>query len=378
MAEPDADAMGTWMDRALALAAGGRYGASPNPMVGAIVLDAAGRLAGKGFHARYGGPHAEIVALAEAGERARGGTLVVTLEPCAHQGKTPPCTDAILAAGVRRVLVAMRDPHQEAAGGIERLRAEGLDVTVGRDANGARRLNRRWLTFVEERRPWVTLKAAVSLDGRMATHAGQSRWITGEQARRRGLELREEHDAILVGVNTILADDPRLTRRLGLNPSDVWWRIVLDSRLHTPSGATVLAGAPKRTVIAHGPDAPPADRRRLEGAGARLLEVPSDPRGRVDLHRLLEELARLEIAALLVEGGAQVHGSFADAGLVDEVVFFVAPMLIGGPGPSAVAGDGVAELATAPRFRFEVVSRWGADVELHGVRPEESDVHGAD
>ena len=264
MSEPDAEKMAAWMEHALALAARGRFGASPNPMVGAVVLDAAGQLAGEGYHARYGGPHAEIAALHQAGERARGGTLVVTLEPCTHHGKTPPCTDAIVAAGIRRVLVAMRDPHREAAGRVEHLRAEGVNVTVGRDANGARRLNRRWLTFIEERRPWVTMKAAVSLDGRIATRTGESQWITGEAARRRGLELREEHDAILVGVNTLLADDPHLTRRLGLNPSDSWWRVVLDSRLRTPSSARVLTSSPERTVIAHTTAATAEDRQRLE------------------------------------------------------------------------------------------------------------------
>ncbi len=378
MSALDAETAGAWMDRALSLAARGRYGASPNPMVGAVVLDAGGRLVGEGYHARYGGPHAEVVALAEAGERARGGTLLVTLEPCTHHGKTPPCTDAIVAAGIRRVMVAIRDPNAEAAGGVERLRAEGVDVTVGRNANGARRLNRRWLTSVEEGRPWVTMKAAVSLDGRIATRTGCSQWITGEAARRRGLELREEHDAILVGVNTVLADDPRLTRRLGLNPSDLWRRIILDSRLRTPSTAAVLASDPERTFIAHTAAAATEDRRRLEAAGARLLEIPADGRGKVDIPLLLGRLARLEIAALLVEGGAQVHGSFADADLVDEVVFFVAPTIIGGPAPAAVAGAGAADLTAAPRFSFEVVDRHGEDVELHGVRPLESDVHRTD
>jgi diaminohydroxyphosphoribosylaminopyrimidine deaminase/5-amino-6-(5-phosphoribosylamino)uracil reductase len=374
MTEPDTDVR--WMQRALTLATRGRFQTWPNPMVGAVVVDPDGRLAGEGYHARFGGPHAETVALAAAGDRARSGSLFITLEPCTHHGKTPPCVDAIIAAGVRRVVLAMRDPNPAAAGGVERLRGEGLEVTVGRDANGARLLNRRWIKWMQERRPWVTLKAAVSLDGRMATRTGQSQWITGEAARRRGLEMREEHDAILVGVGTILTDDPQLTRRLGLNPSS-WRRIVLDSRLRTPLDATVIRTDPELTLIAHTAEALPADRRRLEGAGAQLLEVAADGAGRVDVHRLLTELARRDVAALLVEGGATVHGSFADANLIDEAVFFIAPILIGGAAPAAVAGAGFAELALTPRFRFEEIERRGDDLELRAVR-EEGDVHGTD
>jgi len=367
-----------WMRRALDLAKRGRFGTSPNPMVGAVVLDPTGELVGEGYHAAFGGPHAEVIALRAAGARARGGSLFVTLEPCAHYGKTPPCVDAILSSGVRRVVVAMREPNPDAAGGIERLRAEGVDVNVGSDANGARALNRRWLTWVQERRPWVTLKAAVSLDGRIATRTGRSKWITGEEARQRSLELREEHDAILVGVNTILADNPRLTRRLGLNRTGSWYRIVLDSRLRTPSDARVVQSEPELTIIAHTPGAPDEERQRLESAGVHLMESPADDSGKVEVHQLLTHLARRGMAALLVEGGAKVHGSFVDADLVDEVVVFIAPILIGGAAPSAVAGRGFSDLELAPRLRFEGVERHGDDLELRAVRPEASDVHRAD
>jgi diaminohydroxyphosphoribosylaminopyrimidine deaminase/5-amino-6-(5-phosphoribosylamino)uracil reductase len=367
-----------WMQRAIELAARGRCGTSPNPMVGAVVLDSRGRVAGEGYHEFFGGPHAEIMALRAAGERARGGTLLVTLEPCAHHGKTPPCVDAIVSAGVQRVVVAMRDPNPEASGGIDRLRAEGIDVNINPDANGAKMLNRRWVKWVQERKPWVTLKAAVSLDGRIATRSGESKWITGEAARRRGLELREEHDAILVGVETVLADNPRLTRRLGLNPTDNWLRIVVDSQLRTPSDATVVCDDPEMTLIAHTPLAKADDRRRLEAAGVQLAEISADQSDRVDVMRLLEVLGGRGVAALLVEGGATVHGSFVDAGLVDEIVFFVAPMLIGGSAPPAVLGRGFAELGSVPRFRFEAVERRGDDLELRAVRPEADDVYGTD
>ena len=364
------------MRRALELAARGRCGCSPNPMVGAVLLDRDGHLAGEGYHRAFGGPHAEIEALAAAGDRARGGTLFVTLEPCSHHGKTPPCVDAIVAAGVGKVVVAMRDPTEDAGGGVERLRGHGVEVeTAGAtEARLARALNRRWLRMAEVGRPWVSLKAAVSLDGRVATRDGQSKWVTGAAARRRGLELREEHDAILVGVETVLADDPRLTRRLGLNPvRSTWRRVVLDSRLRTPSDAVVLSLVEEQpTWLVHTPLAADPDRRRLRDAGAQLIEVPAREDGRVALEPLARELAERGVAALLVEGGPTVHGSWVDAGLVDEVFLFMAPMLIGGPAPVAVAGAGVSELRLAPRFRFEDVTVLDDDVELHAVAPEDA------
>jgi len=367
-----------WMELALELAARGRCGASPNPMVGAVVLDADGSLVGEGYHAAFGGPHAEIVALAEAGGRARGGTLYVTLEPCAHHGKTPPCADAVIDAGVRRVVIALSEPTETAGGGAERLRLEGVEVDQGLGAERSRILNRRWLHWVRFHRPWVTLKAAVSLDGRVATREGESKWITGEAARERGLELREEHDAILVGVETILADDPRLTRRLGLNPVAGWRRVVLDSRLRTPSEAAVVRTEPGNTIILHTSSAGAGDRRRLREAGVELVELRAGDDGRVDLGAVLDFLGRREVAALLVEGGPTVHGSFNDADLVDEVALFIAPIVIGGRAPAAVAGTGIATLEAAQRLCFEHVDRHGEDLEIRAVRPEEADVHGAD
>jgi diaminohydroxyphosphoribosylaminopyrimidine deaminase/5-amino-6-(5-phosphoribosylamino)uracil reductase len=367
-----------WMDRALDLAALGRCGASPNPMVGAVVIDAQGNLAGEGYHAEFGGPHAEIVAIADAGERAHGGTIYVTLEPCAHHGKTPPCVDAILAAGLRRVVVALSEPTNQAGGGCDRLRAEGIEVHEGPGAERSRSLNRRWLHWVRYHRPWVTLKAAVSLDGRVATREGDSKWITGEGARKRGLELREEHDAILVGVETVLADDPRLTRRLGINPVSGWRRIVLDSKLRTPSDAVIVHSQPESTLIYHTSEATAEDRRRLREAGIELVELRAGDDGRVDIGAALDDLGRREVAALLVEGGPTVHGSFNDAELVDEVALFIAPFIIGGNGPAAVAGRGIAAIETAQRLVFEDIERHGEDLEIRAVRPEEANVHGAD
>jgi len=347
-------------------------------MVGAVVLDAEGRLVGEGHHARCGGPHAEVNALAQAGDRARGGTLFVTLEPCAHHGRTPPCADAIIAADLRRVVVALNDPNPIASGGIDRLRAAGIEVTEGVGSQNGRILNRRWLHWARTRRPWVSAKAAVSLDGRIATRTGHSKWITGAAARDRGLELREEHDAILVGVGTVLADDPQLTRRLGPNPGDDWLRIVLDSRLRTPSDAVVVASDPGSTLIVHTADAGDDDRARLEAAGVELVELAADELGRVDIDALLDLLGDRGISALLVEGGATVHGSFFDADHVDELFFFVAPTIIGGEAPAAVGGLGADTLELARRFAFDDVRRHDDDLELHCVRPEDADVHGSD
>jgi len=366
------------MRRALVLARRGRCGASPNPMVGAVVLDAEGRPCGEGFHERCGGPHAEVHALAEAGELSRNGTIYVTLEPCNHHGRTPPCVEAIITAGLHRVVICVSDPNPEASGGADRLRAEGIEVVEGVSSESGRILNRRWLRWAQERRPWVSAKAAVSLDGRIATRTGHSTWITGEAARHRGLELREEHDAILVGVDTVIADNPNLTRRLGTNPGDLWHRIVLDSKLRTPSTSIVIESDPDLTVLAHTVQASAEDRRRLAETGVDLIELPEDDQDRVSVAALLDHLGSRDITALLVEGGAQVHGSFFDADLVDELFFFVAPMIIGGDAPAAVAGCGVADLDMARRYCFEEVSGHGDDLELHGVRPEDADVHGTD
>lgn len=363
------------MREALDLALQGRYGASPNPMVGAVVTDPSGAVVGRGWHRVCGGPHAEVYALDEAGPCAVGGTLWVTLEPCAHHGRTPPCCERVIASGVQRVVVAMRDPNPEAAGGVERLRAAGLEVTVGHHEDEARRLNRRWLRSVGQDRPWITQKFAVSLDGRIATRTGQSKWITGEAARRRSLELREEHDAILVGLGTVLADDPRLTRRLGLNSGSGWRRVVLDSLLQTPSTSRVVVDDPETTILVHTPAAGESDRARLEASGADLWEVRADGSGRVDLTDLLPRLLRrASIGALLVEGGAEVHGSFNDLGLTDEIVLFVAPLVFGGAAPPAVSGEGAAAIAEANRFVFEQPVSVGDDLEIHAVRSEDVDL----
>ena len=334
VAADDRDAL--WMDRALRLAERGIGLTSPNPAVGAVLVKDQ-RVVGEGAHLRAGGPHAEAVALAAAGEAAEGATCYVTLEPCAHFGRTPPCADALVRAGVSRVVAAMGDPHREVDGrGLAGLRAAGVAVTVGVREAEARALNRAFLCAVTEGRPHVTLKAAMTLDGKIAAADGTSRWITGEAARLEGHRLRFAADAVLVGIGTVLADDPQLTVRHPELPAKEPFRVVVDSRLRIPGDARVLrAGDPARTIVACVAPAPAGPAAALRARGARVLELPGDS-GRVDLRALLEALRALDAIAVLAEGGGELGGALAEAGLVDRVAFFVAPRLLGGreaPGP---------------------------------------------
>jgi diaminohydroxyphosphoribosylaminopyrimidine deaminase/5-amino-6-(5-phosphoribosylamino)uracil reductase len=357
------------MRRALQLAALADHATSPNPMVGTVLLDLEGRLAGEGHHARAGEPHAEVLALTQAGPRAKGGTLYVTLEPCAHHGRTPPCVDAILAAGVRRVVIAMEDPDSRISGrGIARLREAGVELEVGVEEAAARKLNRFYVKHRTTGLPFVTAKFAISLDGRIATAAGESRWITGEAARAEAHQLRRRHDAILVGAGTVVEDDPKLTNRLpggGRQPL----RVVVDSTLRIPATATVLTGqAEAPTLVATTARAAAAAVAAFESGGVEVLRLPaSGPQKRVDLAALLEELGRRDVLSLLVEGGAEVHGAFFDAGLVDAVVVLLAPIVIGGEkARAAVGGAGVERLADAFRLDDLEVTRIGEDLMLSG------------
>lgn len=355
-----------WMRRALELAEAGRYGVSPNPMVGAVVLDAQGWVVGEGAHLRYGGPHAETVALAAAGAAARGGTLVVNLEPCVHFGHTPPCVDAILAAGVSRVVVGTPDPNPQVNGkGIATLREAGVEVIVGVEEEACRELNHRFLYFMSQGLPYVSLKMALTLDGKIAARGGKSRWITSEASRRAGYTLREEMDAVLVGVGTVLADDPRLVRHLGLNPNPRLWRVVLDSHLRTPPTATLLSHDPESVVVFCLQDAPLDRRRELEAKGARVVEVGDDGRGRVNLHAVLRELATRGVSSVLVEGGGEVHWSFFQEGLARRLYAFLAPLVLGGrEAVPAVGGSGFSAPQEGVRLRFLRVSELSGDLSL--------------
>ncbi len=362
---------GALWDRVFSLAERGRYSTSPNPRVGAVLADGGGRVVGEGFHGRAGGPHAEIEALRAAGGKARGATLFVNLEPCAGHGRTPPCAEALLAAGVARVVCSLEDPDPRTSGrGIRLLREKGVAVEVGARAASAERLNEIFLVSTRKRRPFVHLKWAASLDGRTAAAGGASKWITGEAAREDALRLREEHDAILVGAGTVLADDPLLTRRLSLNRSIVpHRRIVLDGALRVSPAAKVFErreGSEAWLVTAGVRNAPDEKRRfaPFVEKGVRVVALPVGPSG-VDLGELLVRLLELEVRSLLVEGGGRAAWSFLSASLADRVTAYVAPLLLGGeaaPGP--LGGTGFPSPAGALRTGPLEVERVGEDLRI--------------
>ena len=351
------------MRRALELAERGRGTVEPNPLVGAIVVRD-GQVAGEGWHQHFGEPHAEANALIAAGKAAHGATLYLTLEPCCHHGKTPPCTDAILRAGVRRVVASMQDPFPQVAGkGADLLRAAGIEVEIGLCEPEARRLNAPYLKLLATGRPYVHAKWAMTLDGKIATRTGDSKWISNDGSRRRTHELRGRMDAIIVGVGTVLADDPLLTAR-PLGPRTPT-RIVLDSHGRTPLSSQLVRTAREApTLIATlGTKAP-----ELRNAGCEVLELPSK-NGRVELAALLNELGRRRMTNVLVEGGAAVLGSFLDAGAIDEVHVFLAPRLAGGAAAlTPIGGRGVEKIAqalTLVECRTELIE---GDVYVHGRR----------
>jgi diaminohydroxyphosphoribosylaminopyrimidine deaminase / 5-amino-6-(5-phosphoribosylamino)uracil reductase len=353
--EPDGHARDVFhMQRALALAETGRGRVHPNPLVGCVVADG-DAIVGEGFHARPGAPHAEAVALAHAGERARGATAYVTLEPCAHHGRTPPCTDALLAAGVARVVYATPDPDPRVAGaGAARLAAAGVRVEMGLLRDEAERQNTAYLTHRRLGRPWVRYKTAMTLDGKIATRTGRSRWITGPEARALVHRYRDEADAITVGVATVLHDDPALTTRrapddgvgIGRTPR----KIVFDTIARTPPTARLFDPAPDGSAadvtIVVGAGAAAARIDALAARGARILRSEG-PQGRPDVAATLRTLADEGIVELLLEGGGTLAWSFLEAGAIDHVAWFIAPKLLGGRGGSPLAGFGVAGMEDA-------------------------------
>ena len=334
---------------------------SPNPAVGAVIVKA-GRVVARGHHARAGGPHAEAAALAAAGRRARGADLYTTLEPCDHQGRTPPCSAAILSAGVRRVFVGSQDPNPLVDGkGIARLVAGGVEVVPDVLRGECDALNAHWFRFITAHRPYVTLKAAVTLDGKLATRTGDSRWVTGPAARAVVHRLRDRVDAVLIGAGTARADDPRLTTRLPTGRGRDPIRIVLDTGLGLPAGLKLFRQRSEaRTIVAHA-----TSRTRALGPRVELLRCRRAAGG-VDLADLLARLGARGITHLLVEGGAAVHGSFLRAGLVDRIVLFVAPRIAGGDGLGWVGGAGVARMTDALRLREVEVEQVGEDLLVTG------------
>ncbi|HEX2873143.1 MAG TPA: bifunctional diaminohydroxyphosphoribosylaminopyrimidine deaminase/5-amino-6-(5-phosphoribosylamino)uracil reductase RibD [Polyangiaceae bacterium] len=337
------------MRRAIALGAKGDP--SPNPHVGAVVANALGEVLGEGFHEATGLAHAEIAALNVAGASARGQILYVSLEPCNHQGRTPPCVDAILAAGVKRVVIGCRDPNPRVAGGgLERLREAGVEVVEGVLEAEAQNLIKAWSKFITTGQSYLTLKLAISLDGRIATRTGASKWITGPESRMRVQTLRASHDAVMVGVNTVLADNPRLTVRDVPGRSPV--RVIVDSKLRIPTTSQVVQTAAQvPTCVVTTLSAPKALEEALQALGVRVIRVPPTAEGRCEPSVMLRELAAREVVSVMCEGGSELGGSLLASGLADELHVFVAPLLLGPRGrPGAVDWAGPENPSDAPRI----------------------------
>ncbi len=335
---------------------------SPNPMVGCTIVKD-GRVVGRGYHLKAGTPHAEVHALAQAGEDARGATLYITLEPCSHHGRTPPCADAVVRSGVARVVAAMSDPNPKVAGrGLSRIRQAGIEVEVGVREDEARQLNEVFVKYITTGLPFVWMKSAMTLDGKTATRTGDSKWITGEESRLEVHRLRDRLDAIMVGVGTVLADDPQLTCRLPGGRDPV--RVVVDNQARTPPGAALLrSGSPAPTIIAVTAEAPAERIEALSGAGAEIVKVEREPGGRVSFPHLLRLLAARELTSVLLEGGNSLIATAVEAGLVDKAWLFVAPKTIGGreaPGP--IGGLGGATMSQARHWRFSDLRRFGDDL----------------
>lgn len=344
-----------WMTHAFTLAERGRRRAHPNPLVGCVIVKG-GRSVGEGAHEVFGGPHAEAVALARAGARARGATMYVTLEPCAHWGKTPPCAEAVAAAGLRRVIAAAGDPNRRVRGrGFARLRRSGIVVRTGLLAESARRQNAAFFKVHREGIPYLTLKIAQTLDGRIAAASGVSRWITGPQSRGLGHVLRAQADAVLVGGETVRRDDPGLTAH-GAGPDPL--RLVLSASLRLPPRAKVFKSGPPTWVLTDR-RASPALAAALERRGVQVLRAAG-------LREHFAALAKMGVTRVLCEGGGATAAALLEAGLADEAYVFISPQFLGGPGKPAVAGRGWPRPGSGPRLKETGVTRLGEDVLMHG------------
>lgn len=357
-----------WMQLAIKEARKGLGRTSPNPCVGAVVVKSNSLIA-TGYHQKAGTPHAEVHALRAAGEKANGATLYVTLEPCNHTGRTPPCTQAILESGISRVVVGMLDPNPlVAGGGCKTLGAQGIEVTQGVLVEECLCLNRPFIKQITTGLPWVIMKAGMSLDGRLALASGQCAWITNEQSRRQVHRLRDRVDAILIGSGTALSDDPALTTRLPGRRGRDSLRVILDTALRlAPTAKMLLQTSNAATWIFCGPEADAKRAEALIGAGAVIRQVSLDGTGQLDLGAVLCELGRAQITSVLVEGGSRVHGAFLRAGLVDEVNIFVAPIFIGADGVPLLDGLSLQKVADAPCFTTTRVRRFGDDVLIEGL-----------
>ncbi|MEB3221971.1 MAG: bifunctional diaminohydroxyphosphoribosylaminopyrimidine deaminase/5-amino-6-(5-phosphoribosylamino)uracil reductase RibD [Candidatus Sericytochromatia bacterium] len=374
-----ADADERFMARALELAWQGRGWTSPNPMVGAVVVRD-GHIVGEGFHPQAGKPHAEVFALDAAGDDARGATLYVTLEPCAHHGRTPPCVERVLAAGVRRVVAAVVDPNPLVAGrGMAALEAAGVEVAVGVLGQEAATANERFFKYIRTKRPFVAIKTGMSLDGKIATASGESQWITNDHSRGHVQILRATYDAVMVGVNTVVQDNPRLTCRISGGRQPV--RIIIDSMARTPLNANLFAkpagtsALRSNTIVCVGSKAPDERVRALREMGAEILlchDAGFSSDTHIDLAKLMVTLGKREITSILLEGGGTLNAAALEAGIVDKVYVYVAPKLIGGVGaPTMVEGSGVTLLEEAVQLHRLTATEMGGDILLEAyTQPE--------
>ncbi|OIN95615.1 riboflavin biosynthesis protein RibD [Candidatus Desantisbacteria bacterium CG1_02_38_46] len=329
---------------------------SPNPYVGAILVKNK-KIVGKGFHRRAGESHAEVNAIRDTGTLARGSTLYVNLEPCVHYGKTPPCTWALINAGIKEVVIGMKDPNPLVNGrGIAELKESGVMVKEGILKKEAKRLNEIYLKYITRKMPFVILKSAMSFDGKIATISGESKWISSEESRRYVRKLRGKFDAILVGINTVLMDNPSLSKPC---------KVIVDSRLRIPLKAKVLKN-PQRVIVATTNRAPNAKIRRLQDSGARVLII-KEKKGKVDLNILMKEMAKIEISSVLIEGGGEINASAIESGIVDKILFFIAPKIIGGrDAKTPVEGEGIKRIARAIPIRNMTVKMLGRDILIEG------------
>lgn len=352
-----------YMERALRLAVKGKGLVSPNPMVGAVLVKN-GQIVGEGFHKAAGGPHAEVFCIQEAGQLAKNATLYVNLEPCSHYGRTPPCTEAIIRAGVSRVVVAMDDPNPLVSGkGIKLLRDKGIEVVTGVMEKQAKALNEIFIKYITTKRPFVAVKLASTLDGKLATRTGDSKWITGPMAREYVHQLRNEYDAILVGINTVLADDPLLNCRIDKPSKKDPIRIVLDSKLRIPLDAKVINSSQTAPLIVFTTANNRVKIKELQEKGVEVIEQKGETKISIDF--VMTKLAQREISSVLVEGGSNVIWSFFREGFIDKYYMFIAPKIVGGKkGVPLIGGDGIKIMNNAIKMKWKEVKFLGDDLLL--------------
>lgn len=354
-----------YMQIAIELATQAKGRTSPNPMVGAVVVKD-GEIVGKGYHQKAGTPHAEVYAINDAGEKAKDATIYVSLEPCSHYGRTPPCTQAIINAGLSRVVMAMTDPNPKVNGnGKEILESQGIEVTTGILENEARKLNEFFIKYITTRLPFVILKTATTLDGKIATHSGKSKWITSEESRKHVHQIRNEVDAILVGIGTVIKDDPSLTTRIPDGRDAI--RIILDSHARIPLNARVLnLQSNAKTIVAVTPSAQEDNINRIRQK-AEVIIIPEKD-GRVNIYELMKKLGEMQITSVMIEGGAEVNASALKAGIVDRVMFFIAPKIFGGKdAPSPIGGDGIDDPSEAIKLKDIAIEQIGEDILVMGT-----------